>query len=99
MQENHLIPTEDFCSFYSIEYSFISSLRDQGLIEVKAAENKEYIMVEELQKIEKLIRLHYEMDVNVEGIDVITHLLQKMNTMHEEIILLKNKLRRFETNE
>lgn len=96
MQNSHLIPAEDFCSFYSVEYSFISSLHDQGLIELKANENKKCIDIDELQKIEKLIRLHYEMDINIEGIDAIAHLLQRMNAMHEEIIQLKNKLKRFE---
>ncbi len=99
MQNSHLIPAEDFSSFYSVEYSFISSLHDQGLIELKANENKKCIDIDELQKIEKLIRLHYEMDINIEGIDAIAHLLQRMNAMHEEIIQLKNKLKRFEPGE
>lgn len=99
MQNNPLIPAEDFCSFYSIEYSFISSLHDQGLIELKAEDNRKCIDIDELQKIEKLIRLHYDMDINIEGIDAITHLLQKMNAMQEEIIRLKNKLKRFESGE
>ena len=40
-----------------------------------------------------MIHLHYELDVNIEGIDVIHHLLKKLEEAQDEIGRLKSKLR------
>ena len=39
MENDELIPAEDFCMYHNIEYSFISSLEDSGLIRVTAVEH------------------------------------------------------------
>ena len=49
--------------------------------------------------LEKFIRLYYELDINLEGIETITHLLQRINSLQDEIIILKNRLRLYEINE
>ena len=91
-----LISTDDFCTHYSVDYAFLTSLKEQGLIEVQMEGDTQFIALEELHKIEKLIRMHYEMDINIEGIDAIFNLLQKVSLMQEEIRFLKNKLSNYE---
>ena len=91
-----LISTEEFCTHYSVDPSFIHSLQDQGLIRIHIKDNLHFVDTEELKEIEKFIRLHFELDINIEGIDAISNLLQKMNEMQEEIILLRNKLSIYE---
>ena len=49
-----------------------------------------------LSFLEKLVRLHYHLDINVEGIDAITNLLQRMANMHHEILQLKSRLQLYE---
>ncbi len=44
----------------------------------------------------KIMRMHRELDLNLEGIDVVFNLLQKMERMHEELISTRNKLRIYE---
>jgi len=51
----------------------------------------------QLQQLEKYIRLYYELDINLEGIETITHLLRRIDLMQDEIIMLKNRLRLYET--
>ena len=46
-----------------------------------------------------MVRLHYDLEINMEGIDAITHLLKKLQTMQDEISVLKNKLRVYERQE
>lgn len=96
MQKDQLISTDDFCTHYSVDHSFITSLQDQGLIRLRSEDNVQFIHIEELHLIEKLVRFHYDMDINIEGIDAIFNLLQKVTTMHEEILFLRNKLRNYE---
>lgn len=87
-----LITPEACCTHYHIELTFIQSLNEYGLIEIISVEEKQFIHNTQLHELEKFIRLHYELGINLEGIDAIGHLLLKMKDMQEEIALLKNKL-------
>ncbi len=96
METRNLISVEDFCSNHQIEISFISTLQESGLIEITTIKETVYIDVDQLRKLETLLRFYYEMDINIEGIEAITHLLQRTKTMQNEIIQLKNRLRFYE---
>jgi hypothetical protein len=95
----NLIPANEFCANYDISISFIRSLQENGLTEITTIEETEYIPASRLQELERIIRLHYEMDINLEGIETIIHLLQQIHSMHDEITALRNRLRIYETNE
>ncbi|MBS1738876.1 MAG: chaperone modulator CbpM [Bacteroidetes bacterium] len=91
METNDLIPAEDFCHYYNVETSFINSLEHSGLIKITSIEHTQFLPLYEIRKLEKIIRLHYDLDINVEGIETIFHLLEKIETMQEEIRVLSNK--------
>jgi len=93
MQNGRLISTQDFCTFYQVENSFLHTLQQQGLIEIINVDDEAFIDHEHLQSVEKLIRLHYDLEINAEGIEAIVYLLQRVNEMQNEISFLKNKLR------
>lgn len=92
MDTTHLLPLPQFCQLYNIEFSFIDSLKDYGLIEIITVEETQYIHNEHLRDLEKLIRLHYDLEINMEGIDVISHLLRRMDEMQGELNVLRNRL-------
>jgi hypothetical protein len=99
MHKEDLIAIDEFCTLHEIENSFISSLQKTGLIEITTIEERGFINASELEQLEKFIRFHYDLEINLEGIETITHLLQRIISMHEEIITLKNRLRLYETND
>jgi chaperone modulatory protein CbpM len=96
MQQEDLISANEFCIHYNLELSFIHSLRDYGLIETVVVEDNLFFHSEQLEFLEKIIRLHYELDINLEGIQTIIHLLQRMEKMQEEIVHLTNSLKAHE---
>lgn len=96
MQKEEMISAMDFCFHHNIELAFIHSLHQSGLIEITIIEEKIFVPVNELQNLEKLVRLYHEMDINLEGIETITYLLHRMNEMQQEILQLNNKLRMYE---
>jgi len=96
MNASNLIPIKQFCERYEIEFSFINSLNDYGLIEITYIEKDQFIEIEKIQEVEKLIRLHDELGVNLEGIDIITNLMQKIENLQNEIITIQNKLSIYE---
>ena len=96
MHKENLIALDEFCTSHNIEISFISSLHQTGLIEISTIENSGFIHESQLQQLEKFLRFYYDLDINLEGIETITHLLQRINSMQEEIISLRNRLRLYE---
>jgi len=96
MPTTHLIAANEFCIYHNIEPSFIYSLQQSGLIEITVVEEKPFVDESELPQLEKLVRLHREMDINLEGIETITHLLQRMNDMQRQIVALQNRLSMYE---
>ena len=99
MQTENLIAVDAFCANYNIEISFISSLQQIGLIEITTIKETEFINASQLRHLEKIVHLYYELDINIEGIETITHLLHRINSMQDEITALKNRLRLYESNE
>jgi len=96
MGTKHLITTADFCVYHRLEHSFIADLQEAGLIEIKIVNNTTYIPENELQKLERMIRLHTDLDINIAGIEAITHLLQRIEDIQEEMRLLRNSLKAYE---
>jgi hypothetical protein len=92
MKQEDLVPAKDFCINHNIEYSFISSLQNSGLISVTSIKRLSFIHADEMHKLEKFVRLHYDLDINIEGIETINHLLEKIEEMQKEIVQLKNKI-------
>jgi hypothetical protein len=67
------------------------------LIEITTVREAGFIEADQLKQLEKFIRLYYELDINLEGIETINYLLQRINSMQHEIVALRNKLRIYET--
>jgi len=89
----NLVATTDICTYHEVEYTFISSLSEAGLVELKVVNHTTYIPESELQKLERMIRLHNELEINIAGIEAITHLLERVEQMQEEMRMLRNRLR------
>src|SRR5690242_18305157 len=96
MQDDNFISSELICQMHSIEPSFVHALYEYGLIEITRVESSEFIHVSQLSDLEKMIRLHYDLQINIEGIEAITHLVRRVERLQEELEHLKNQLKRFE---
>jgi hypothetical protein len=99
MGTEYLIAVDEFCANHDIEISFISSLQQSGLIEITTIKNSGFIEADQLRQLEKYIRLYYDMDINLEGIETIDYLLLNINSLQEELRTLRNRLRLYESGE
>jgi hypothetical protein len=93
----NLIPIPLLCAHYEVEMSFFTNLNEMGLLEIKTIETSQYIDSNAVYKIEKMVRMHQELDVNIEGIDIVFNLLQKIDMLQNELTALKNRLRLYES--
>lgn len=92
--EVEYIHIKDFCSVYNIEEAFLFQLQEFELIDLSYIDDKQLIYIEELPKVEKLVRLHRDLNINPEGLEVIYHLLERTKTLQNEIQMLKKRLNR-----
>ncbi len=84
--EQDMILVKDFCQYYQAEVSFVQSLQESGLVEVIVKNENDYITFEEMPRLEKFVRLHYDLDINVEGLETIDHLLRKIESLQHQLM-------------
>ena len=99
MQTEYLITIEEFCASHNIEISFVNTLQQNGLIEITTIKDAGFIDAVQLERLEKFICFYYELDINLEGIETINHLLKRIESLQDEITALRNRLRLYETSE
>jgi hypothetical protein len=96
MKTENFFPLTVLSNHYNIELSFFFHLSEIGLIEIKMIEEAPHIDEQRINEVEKIIRLYNELELNIEGIDVVLNLLQKIETIQTELTATKNRLRLFE---
>lgn len=96
MEKDQLIATDKFCLYYNVSEPFLESLISIGMIETVIVSEVSYLKIPHLTQIERMIRLHDELDLTPEGIEVVHILLEKIGVLNEEVLVLKNRIRFYE---
>lgn len=96
MNHSDFISIQQFCTHYKVPVGFVEALRNYNLVEVIISDNDIYLHTNQLNAVEKIICLHYDLNINFEGIDAIHNLLEQVEQLQNEVRLLNNKLRFYE---
>lgn len=96
MNDEHLIIVSEFCTSHHIEISFIESLAQHGLVNTTTIGEELAIPDTQLPSLEKMVRLHYDLDINLEGIETIFHLLERIEALQQEMHQLQKKIGLYE---
>ena len=91
-----MITAEDFCLHHSISMQFITELCDAGVVEVVTIEEVQYIPEDHVPQLEKLARLHTDLDINIGGLEAIAHLLEQVESLQQEVRSLSQRLNVYE---
>jgi len=89
--EKELILLSEYCKYSRAELDFILALEDEGLIQTEIHNDIRYILTSQLKEMELFTRLHYDLSINVAGIDVIHNLLSKIELMEQELNMLRRR--------
>jgi hypothetical protein len=92
MASEHMVPVQQFCIYHEVEVSFVESLNESGLVHLVKEDKGYYIDEEDLTQLERYVRLHHELEINLPGIEVVSHLLGQIKNLQEEIRVLRNRL-------
>lgn len=96
MSTENFILLNTLCTHYRVELSFFNNLNEIGMIDIQTIEQAQYVHQDSIFEIEKMIRIYRELDVNIEGIDVVFNLLQKIDSLQNELLAVRNRLRLYE---
>lgn len=99
MRTNYLVAVDEFCANHNIETTFINSLQESGLVEITTIKESVFIDSAQLRQLEKIVRLYYELDINLEGIETINYLLKKISSLQDEVMMLRNTLSIYESDQ
>jgi hypothetical protein len=92
MKITEYVPITLLCENFNLETSFFLELNEFELIEVTSIEQEWYVHKDLIHKTEKIIRIHKDLNVNIEGIDIVFNLLQKVDELQDELNRLQNRL-------
>ncbi|MBS1582873.1 MAG: MerR family transcriptional regulator [Bacteroidetes bacterium] len=96
MSTEPLIPMDLYCRHEELDITFVQALTERGLIHVVMQEERSYIASDQLARLEQLARMHFDLDINLEGIEAISHMLERVDRMQQEMRALQERLRVYE---
>ena len=86
------ISREDLVKIYNIEIHFFNELEECGLLKTQTENNIKYLLYEELPTLERFVNWHYDLEVNMPGLEVIHHLLEQIKELQIEKNRLMNRV-------
>ncbi|PVX50050.1 MerR-like DNA binding protein [Balneicella halophila] len=91
-----LISIETISTYHKVDEDFIEHLKNAEIINFIIEDSNYYLEEEELPHFEKIVRMYYDLHINMEGIEAIQHMLRKMESMQRQMQQLENRLRLYE---
>lgn len=92
MKKENYISIKTFCERHGVGESFVYSMYEYEILQVEQEEDDGMLHIEDLPILEKMVRLHNELDINPEGLQAIYHLLGQVKSLQQEVASLKKKL-------
>jgi len=99
MTTEQLIAVEVFATHQGVEAAFVHDLHERGLIHITVVREQHYLEPEQLSRVEQLARMHYDLDINLEGLEAISHLLDRMDAAQRDLRALRDRLRLYEVDQ
>jgi chaperone modulatory protein CbpM len=94
MDEKKYLSIQQICTSYQVNQSLLVALEEYELIEIQYTNEEAYLGIDELAKLERLLRLNQDLDINVAGLVVVHELLEERKTLREELNRLQRQMER-----
>ncbi len=96
MSNKQHIKIEILSRHYQVEHTFFQQLDAIGLIETEWVEDQLCVDEQQISRLDKLIRLHQDLEINPQGLDVVLNLLNKIEQLEQSLTAVQNRLSLFE---
>lgn len=91
-----MISVTAYCEKYHTAPDFIEALRQNGLLTVTIIEAEPCIHFDDLHDLEMFSNWYYDMNINVEGIDALMNMLERMRNLQQQVSSLQARLSVYE---
>lgn len=89
------IRIQEYCAHYQVPEEFVIDLISAGLLSVSDFDAAQ-LHEDQLIRLERFRKLHYDLHINLEGIETIDYLLERQMQLQNELTIIKSKLRLYE---
>ncbi|CEJ71401.1 Chaperone modulatory protein CbpM [Chryseobacterium oranimense G311] len=86
------ISREELVKIYNVEITFFDELVDVGLLNVETENEIRYLLYDDLPVFERFTNWHYDLEINLPGLEVINDMLLRIKNLKKENRDLMNKL-------
>lgn len=86
------ISREELVKIYNVEINFFDELVDSGLLNIHTEDEIRYLMYEDLPTFERFTIWHYDLEINIPGLEVIHEMLKKVEDLKQKNRELLGKL-------
>ncbi len=94
MENKKYIEIAKLCEYYQVPEGFFLELEEVGLLEPPVLDVQHQAIDEDyLSELEKIMRLRYDLEINMQGIETVLQLLDKIRDLENELALLKKQLK------
>ncbi len=93
--ENY-ITIKKLAQFHNINEALLLDLAQAGVLEIHIVNSEPCAAHNQLEKYERAIRLHRDLGVNKEGVEIIMEMRDKMEALQKELNELKRKLSKYD---
>lgn len=83
------ISIKTLAGFHNINESVLLEMLEYEIVPVKKSHNEILIDAENLNQLERALRLYAELGVNMQGIDIICRMRTQLEALQEEVLLLR----------
>lgn len=87
------IQIQTIISAYDIDISLVQNLEDIGRISIIEENDTLYISDNQLDILDKMLRMNADLNLNAEGIDTVLHLLERIEELQNRIAVLSERTR------
>ncbi len=94
--DTELIIFSEYCERSHSDPTFLVLLQKGGLIEIRTIAGEQYLLVDQICDLKKYTSLYYDLSINIEGIDAIRHMLDRIHNLQDEVCKLRQQLHVFE---
>lgn len=78
------ISREELVKIYNIEITFFDELEESGLLKTEREGEVKYLFYDELPAFERFVNWHYDLEVNLPGLEIIHRLLSQLEQLRED---------------
>jgi|JI9StandDraft_2_1071091.scaffolds.fasta_scaffold701874_2 hypothetical protein len=92
MPVTKLIALKTFCLQHDIPADFILELHQHEIIQLVVEKRSRFIPIKQLQELERIIRIYRDLQLDINGIQTVLHLVNRLQEKDAEINALRNQL-------